>query len=471
KDPLRYATLTCNRKLPAAGKVQLVFGKGVSTPSGVANTIEKSFGYEVREPFSASFSCERENAQAACLPVRPMTLSFNAPVERKLAGQIRLTTGSESLKPAFEKAEGDDEDVVNGISFKQIFAERAQFTLELPAGFQDASGRSLRNAESFPLKVATGAMPPLAKFAAAPFGIVERHAEPGSVPLLPVTLRNVEAALRTSAVTPGKVSDLQPRADAEIIAWQRKLQRYDEWQVPRKQAQADVKGPLPKALEAEGREWVQARMVSLLAGQAGVKTLDLPKPASSDPRPFEVVGIPLTPGFHVVEIASPMLGESLLDARYGAPRTMYVRTSALVTNIGVHFKLGRENAMAWVTSLDKGKPVPNAAIRVSDCSGKEVATGTTDAQGIAWLKGLAPQAPRCPGEDEYREAYFVSARTGASGTGAAASGAGDDLAFTWSDSNRGIEPWRFNVPTSREARPDERMHTIFARTLLRAKMV
>jgi hypothetical protein len=42
-------------------------------------------------------------------------------------------------------------------------------------------------------------MPPLAKFAAAPFGIVERFAEgPASdkpPALLPVTLRNVEAAL------------------------------------------------------------------------------------------------------------------------------------------------------------------------------------------------------------------------------------------------------------------------------------
>jgi hypothetical protein len=40
-------------------------------------------------------------------------------------------------------------------------------------------------------------MPPLAKFAAAPFGVVERFAEgPHGPALLPVTLRNVEAALR-----------------------------------------------------------------------------------------------------------------------------------------------------------------------------------------------------------------------------------------------------------------------------------
>ena len=108
-----------------------------------------------------------------------------------------------------------------------------------------------------------------------------------------------------------------------------------------------------------------------------------------------MVGIPLPPGFHVVEIASPRLGLSLLDERHGAPRTMYVRTSALVTNLGVHFKLGRENALAWVTTLDKGQPVSGAQVRVSDCSGKELATARTDAQGVARIEGLSPDPQRC----------------------------------------------------------------------------
>jgi hypothetical protein len=33
--------------------VQLVFGKGVATPSGVANSTEKRFNFQVREPFAA----------------------------------------------------------------------------------------------------------------------------------------------------------------------------------------------------------------------------------------------------------------------------------------------------------------------------------------------------------------------------------------------------------------------------------
>ena len=464
-EPLRYVTLACNRRLTSATKLQLVYGKGVSTPSGIANSVEKRYNFQVREPFSASFSCERENAQSACLPMRPMSLSFNAPVPRKLAEAIRLKGDKDTFKPFFEEGSSDGDNVVTGITFKPLFPEQTQFSLELPGNFKDASGRTLRNADSFPLKVASGAMPPLAKFAAAPFGIVERFAEPNTKPgdpaLLPVTLRNVEAALQVKGLAPGsgKVSDLQPRNDADIIAWFRKVQRYDEYEVSRKTAAADVKGPLPKALDSQGKDYVQSRMLSLLGGQAGVKTLDLPKPVGGDPRPFEVVGIPLAPGFHVVEIASQKLGTSLLDERHGASRTMYVRTSALVTNLGVHFKLGRENSLAWVTTLDKGTPVAGATVRVSGCNGVEVAKAVTNAQGIASFNGLPSDPPHCPGNDG-SNAYFVSARATVAGV--------EDLAFTWSDWHRGIEPWRFNVPTSRDPMPNERAHTIFDRTLLRA---
>lgn len=461
KEPLRYVALACNRRLPADARVQLVYGKGVATPSGVANSVERRFDFQVREPFAATFSCERENAQAACLPIRPMALEFNAPVPRKLAAKIRLKSDKGTLEPQFDADAGPDT-AVERLTFKPVFPERAQFTLELPSGFQDASGRPLRNADSFPLKVATGPMPPLAKFAAAPFGIVERFAEPDSGPLLPVTLRNVEPALRTQALEPGRVGDLSPRTDAEILSWIDKVARYEDWNVPRADAQREVKHALPRVIKPEDKDQVEARMLSLLQGQANVRSMELPRPAGDDPRPFEVVGIPLTPGFHVVEIASPLLGRSLLDERYGAQRTMYVRTSALVTNLAVHFKLGRENAMAWVTTLDKGTVVPGAVVRVSDCRGKQLATGTTNAQGIADLKGLDAEPPACfGGEDSYRKAYFVSARAkDAKGV--------EELAFTFSDWYRGIEPWRFNKPTSRDAQPDRRYHAILDRSLLRA---
>ncbi len=467
KEPLRYVALQCNRTLTPASRVQLVYGKGVATPSGIANSVERRFAFEVREPFALTFSCERENAQAACLPLRPMELRFNAPVVRKLAAQIRLKGGGKTFEPALE--DGADDAAMDGLRFNPPFPESTAFTIELPSGFEDASGRPVAAPESFPLKVATGTMPPLAKFAASPFGVVERLAEPGGVALMPVTVRRVEPALQVNALTPGKVSDMNPRTDAEIIAWFRKVRRYESsYTIDRKVAARDVKGALPKVIDRDSADRVQSRMLSLLGGQAGVKTLDMPKAESGDPRSFEVVGIPLTPGFHVLEIASQKLGEVLLDDRYGDSRTMYVRTTALATNLAVHFKLGRENSIAWVTTLDKGAVVAGAAVRVSDCRGREVATATTDAQGIARFEGVSPTAPGCgSGDDESDDsdyggnnAYFVSARArDAKGV--------DDLAFTWSDWQRGIEPWRFNVPTSLEPEADRVAHTIFDRTLLR----
>ena len=464
QDPQRYVAFSCNRRLTPASRVQVVYGKGVTTPSGVANRIERRFAFEVREPFTASTGCARENAQAACMPIRPITLNFSAPVPRRLVEHIRLRSDKAEHAPVIEDGLEADA-LLERVRFPSPLPERTAFTLSLPPDLKDASGRALANAASFPLKIAIGPMPPLAKFAAAPFGIVERFAEgPGGPALLPVTLRYVEPQLTAQAM---QISQLQPQSDAEVIAWFQRVQRYDNWTVSRTQAAKDVRQPLPAPIDEASKEWVESRMLSLLGGQPGVKTIAVPPPpgqgGGAAERPFEVVGIPLTPGFHVLELASQRLGQSLLDDKYGASRTMVVRTSALVTNLGVHFKLGRENALAWVTSLDKGKPVEGAVVRVSDCRGKEVAHASTDAQGIARFKGIPPQAPHCEDEDFYndtQQAYFVSARAQNEGVA--------DMAFTWSSWQKGIEPWRFNVPTSDDAQPDARAHTVFDRTLLRA---
>ena len=464
--PLQYATLACNRTLTPGAKLRLVLGSGVATPSGVATRNAQEFAYNVREPFSAELRCERENAQAACLPIRPMRLSFNAPVPRAQAEAIRLQGGGATLKPVID--EGDDPSVrpdpqglVDGLRFEGLSAQTS-YQLQLPKDFKDAAGRTLRNADAFPLTVATGDMPPLVKFAASPFGIVERFAEgPDGPALLPVTVRKVEAGLQAQQLQPGsQVSLIEPRTDADIIAWLRKLQNYERDQVTRAQARRDVSGALPPVIDPDQRQSVQTRMLSLLAGQSNVKAMSLPAAQAGDPRPFEVVGIPLTPGFHVVEIASPLLGAALLDERYGEKRSMYVRSSALVTNLAVHFKLGRENSAAWVTTLDKGQVVAGAKVQVSSCNGEVLASAVTNAQGIAQFADLSPQPPQCRGDGYRNAAYFVSAR--------AQTSAGPELAFAWSDWQRGIEPWRFNVPTSNSAKADMLAHTVFDRTLLRA---
>ncbi len=68
KQAPRVVMLQCNRTLAAGAKMHLVWGAGIATPSGVPTKQARRFEYEVREPFTASFSCERENANAPCTP-------------------------------------------------------------------------------------------------------------------------------------------------------------------------------------------------------------------------------------------------------------------------------------------------------------------------------------------------------------------------------------------------------------------
>jgi len=82
----------CERPLPNGAALRLVWGKGIAAASNpkIVTTIEQRFSFTVRAAFSADFSCERERASAPCLPIRPMTVRFSAPVPRELAAQVRL---------------------------------------------------------------------------------------------------------------------------------------------------------------------------------------------------------------------------------------------------------------------------------------------------------------------------------------------------------------------------------------------
>jgi len=412
--------LTCQRAFAADSKVRLVWS--------VARRAQR-YEWKVRPRFMADFSCERENAPSPCLPLRPMTLRFNAPVPRAAALAVRLVTEKgEAIAPTADRDERGE--TLNQISFAAPLPENAKLKITLPAGLKDDAGRALANAGSFPLAVATGGMPPLAKFAGAPFGIVEA----GPEAMMPVTLRQVQADL-ANASTGGRVAIKRLDAsttDADLMRWLGRLRKDHD-------------------------EQYETRKTSLLATESDARRAELPQLKDVAPgKPVaatEVIGIPLPQrGYHVIEIESRILGDSLLATR--AP--MYARTAALVTNLGVHFKRGRSSSLVWVTTLDRGRPVPGARVAVSDCRGQPLWQGVTDANGIARIElGFenAEERQNCLS----REGLFVSAR----------SAAGDDMAFVLSDWAKGIEPWRFNIPLSQGLAPDTRAHTVFDRTLLR----
>ena len=220
------------------------------------------------------------------------------------------------------------------------FADRRSSPSSCPE-VPDASSRPLATPGTFPLKVATGAMPPLAKFAASPFGVVERLAEPGTPAMMPVTVRRVEPQLMVQALTPGKVSDMNPKTDAEIIAWFRKVRRYDNYTVSREQARKDIKGALPPVIDKDDaqheRAWSRCSRARRrqIAGHAWPRaTHAFSRWSASRSRRASMCW----------RSHREARRRTARRARY-ARRAMYVRT-ALATNLPCT-SLGHENSLAW----------------------------------------------------------------------------------------------------------------------------
>jgi uncharacterized protein YfaS (alpha-2-macroglobulin family) len=457
KEADRWVLVACQRPLPPGARMRLVWGAGIASAADpkVVTRQEQRFAFEVRKPFSAEFSCEREKAQSPCLPIRPMVVRFSEPVARGVAEAVRLKpAGGGAIAPFFDRDDRAAE--VSEVRFQPPLPENASFTVELPANVRDASGRALSNAASFPLTVATGGAPPLAKFAAAPFGIVERS----EATALPVTLRHVQGDIRPGA-SGGTVRIRRIEGDAQMLKTIRQLALWHEARLtaqelglPKSQwtvVEREV-GETGKVVERRVDRLVHTREIPLLKDEPGTRKLELPALAGNEARPFEVLGIPLLePGYQVVEIASRRLGQSLLDR--DAP--MFVRTGVLVTNLGVHFKRGRENSLVWVTTLDRAKPVAGAKVAINDCDGNPLWQGTTDASGLARAAVALPPIEGC------EDGFFVTARA-SDAQGVA------DVGFVFSGWQRGIESWRFNHPIASGPRPDAVAHTVFDRTLLRA---
>ena len=454
----RWLLVACERPLPAATRMRIVWGAGIAAaaPSTLVTTTPRSFAWTVRARFSAEMSCERERANAPCLPLRPVLLRFSAPVPRALALAATLTPAQGKAIAASVDAE-ERSATLSEVRFAAPLPENSRLSLALPAALRDETGRALANAASFPLQVATGGMPPLAKFAAAPFGIVEA----GPEAMLPMTLRHVQADLQ-GASTGGSVRVRHfdaATSDEVLLQWIERLQKHHESELSAKAAgrppsewfsterEADDKGRM-RDVKRERR--IATREISLLKDDPAATLAALPQLQGSARRATEVIGVPLPKtGYHVVEVASRVLGHALLAAR--AP--MYVRSGALVTNLGVHFKRGRSSSLVWVTTLDRGRAVPGARVAVNDCRGKPMWSGSTDAQGMARIgRELEGPARECLSS----AGLFVTAR------------AGSDLSFVFSEWNRGIEPWRFNIPTASASEATRIAHTVFDRTLLRA---
>jgi alpha-2-macroglobulin len=432
--------LKCRRPLPPGREMALVWPETIQGGGRAAGRTQR-FDYKVIEEFTARFECSRTNARAGCNPLEPAYVQFSAPVARGKVEAVRImladgTTLSPEKKQRAEEGEDETSEAsVTSVSFKAASLEATGGKVVLPDGIRDDNGRPLSNAARFPLDIRFDTAPPLAKFAAT-FGILE--ANEGGV--LPITVRNVEPALRRNLLGIAGKSLRVGDSDRAVADWLRKLDKADENDFREERAGG-------KTVTVN-----HTRDTPLLQPGPNVTAQSLPLPGKG--RAFEVVGIPLgRPGFYVVEMASPRLGRALL----GRDTPRYVAAGALVTNMAVHFKWGRGRSLAWVTALESGHAVAGAFVQISDsCTGTLLARGTSDSVGrLAIPAGLPiPETYSSCGEDG-SHALMVSARKGG------------DFSFTLTSWDKGIEPYDFDLSFGWDQNP-RIFHTVFDRTLIRA---
>ncbi|HOI05580.1 MAG TPA: MG2 domain-containing protein [Deltaproteobacteria bacterium] len=416
--------IQARQAFPSGSKVNLVWGAGVASKSGVATTAARVERFETRQPFTARFSCEREKADCGCIPVLPMTVSFSSPVSRAQVARVTLRDASGKVyKPVLGS---EHQGGVSRVTFSNPFPEKTWFTLDIPRDMQDVEGRPLSNRSAFPMKVSTHGYPPLAKFSSR-FGVIE-----SADPVLPVTVRNIETGAPGSAPTGVqgtknlRLFRIPPDQETRIIQW----------------LVAAFTADREKSLLKPIGSWAQERAL----------------PRRGAEKDFEVVGIPLSgPGLHIAEVESSILGQRLLAKK----TPMYVHTAALVTNMAAHFKQGRESSLVWVTTLDRGKPVAGANVTIRACDGTPLWQGKTDDLGIARVPAVdfSAYSGRCGHDYAYglNSGVFIFARTES------------DMTFTHSGWNDGIESWRFNLPSGNvptEGRTIAR--TVLDRPLFRA---
>ncbi len=432
------AVVRCRRNLPPATQLRLVWGAGIATANGIATTADQSLAFRVRPAFTVRVECSRANADAGCLPMHAIRVVFGTPVPRAsaLAVRLRFADGTE-LAPSPDA--GAPPPFLESVSFKGPHPAGRMATVHLPPVFADDAGRAAVNADRFPVEIAIDEYPPLAKFS-GDFGILE-SAEGG---VLPVTLRNLEAEV-PAARKPVSGSQLRLASDpGTIAAW---LRRVHDANAPRGEWLRD-----PKTRDHNWREDTGDRSVFAEGDAASLSRFTIGKAEGA--KPAEVIGIPLGgPGLYVVEIASERLGASTL----GRAATRYVSTAALVTNLAVHFKWGREASRVWVTRLDDGSVVPDARVVVAEyCSGAARWEGRTDADGIAAIRESLGDPHSYGGCDSSWARPLIAVATLADDTGFAVS--------SWTD---GIEPYNFGLPVGSEYETSA-FHTVLDRPLFRA---
>lgn len=404
KDTPNVVVLSPRRRFPLEKKIMLVVGQGFAH----AYTKEG----RIRRPFMITMSCQRENASAPCSPLGKISLEFTSNLSPGKISQLKLKLGKTEYSPTVDQSY-----YTANTTFATTLSAESTYQLIVPENFTDDEGRPLANAGKFPLNIAVGPYPPLAKFPGS-FGILEANVEP----VLPVTVRNVEKEVKLT-----KSSSVIKLTDAKRVMDLLQSINNRQW----------------------GRYTDDLRHTSIFAGQ-NVEVKEEKVSYSLGKSETEVLGLPLKgKGLHLVELHSPILANSLLEKQ----KDFFISTAVLVTNLSLHLKVGASNTLVWVTTLDNGEVVPGAEVSFFSCKGELLKKTKTNGEGFAIVSEVTKKNINCSSENPDFGYLVMAVAT-----------SNDDSTFALSKWDEGIESWRFGVNTGSSDDID-RAHTVFDRPI------
>ena len=351
----RIVAVRCMEALPGGARMRLVWGAGVASLDGTANPTDASHFFRVRPAFAAGPYC---SARLDDTCVGSIRVAFSAEVEREVAGRVRLVDSGGIELPTVVP----DTPHVEWVEFEGAIAEDSTYQVQLAGPLADIDGRPLANEADFPLAVQTGTPP-----AQGTFGHGMTIVPPGP-----------------GASVPG-VFYRPPRT-----LHGRRLAATDE---------RDVSRWLQEIEDARERRSRWGGNETPLLGEDEPGTAPFELAFHEQDAAFQTAAVPLSGhGLHVLELALPP------TASVAEPR--YVLGKAIATRLDVHFKLGRESSLVWVTSLADGRPVADAELAITDgCTGASLWRDRSDAVGLGRVAVALPTVEGCA-----RPHYLASAR-------------------------------------------------------------
>ena len=195
--------------------------------------------------------------------------------------------------------------------------------------------------------------------------------------------------------------------------------------------------PVPDSLEAAflaRSEWSWRELWPAL--RAGARRRLIPVRGERDR--VRIYGVPLDP-----PVGSGRARPALMAVQVTSPRldstSRAFRPIALVqvTDLGVHARVGSEDAAVWVTGARDGRPRAAASVTLHDAKGRVLARARSDSAGLARI----PHFDALPAADQEDEEQRWSGFQGYVSVTL-----GDDRAVLGiNDYDPDLSPWRFNV--------------------------